>query len=178
MAWTSNQPFGNFSLPLNSSSAAPWLPLNANFAKNNVQRAVEQIARAQQLIAFRKSHFAPNRIEKHGNYLFHYIFEGELVLERYFSSSMYIHRERSKVSGVVDESGQVSAGDENGEKVTSRARYVLFANFGRESKVKDLRDKFHSGSIKVSSNLKRVRDFLYIKNLRLDPGEAIIAQVE
>lgn len=191
MAWSSNQPYGNFSSHPNgtttSQMAAPWLPLNTNFAKVNVQRGLEQIARTQQLINFRKANFKPNSIEKHGNYLFHYIFEGELVLERYFSRVVNSFRPRSDTNhfkGSDDDSSKNSRQDTGDQdtssegKVTSRARYVLFANFGRDPKVKDLRDKFHSGTIKVTSNLKRIRDFLYIKNLRLDSGEAIIAQVE
>ena len=48
----------------------------------------------------------------------------------------------------------------------------------QQSRIKDLRDKFHSGSIKVTSNPRRIRDFLYFRSLKLDPGEALIAQVE
>lgn len=153
-------PSGNFS-PWNTT--LPWLPSNADYAKNNVQRQAESIARLSQLIAFRRNHFVSSSVAKHGNYLFHYIHGGEIVLERYFNYA----RNNAPAD---DSSNEVPA--------VQRARYVLFANLGKEVKVKDMRDKFHLGTIKVTTNAKRMRDFLYFKSLKLDPGEAIIAQVE
>lgn len=72
-----------------------------------------------------------------------------------------------------------SSSNRDEETEVVRSRYVLFANLASSTvRIKDLRDKFHSGSIKVTSNPRRIRDFLYFRSLKLDPGEALIAQVE
>lgn len=84
----------------------------------------------------------------------------------------------SSISSPLSSSSLSSDTDEDGETVV-RSRFVLFANLASSTvRIKDLRDKFHSGSIKVTSNPRRIRDFLYFRSLKLDPGEALIAQVE
>ena len=64
--------------------------------------------------------------------------------------------------------------------LVTRSRFVLFASFSPagSGRGRDVRDKFHVGTIRVASNLRRMKDFLYFRSLKLDPGEAIIAQVE
>lgn len=353
MAWNPS-PNGNFSSGVNStgtssssgSSAAshhvkPWIPLNNNFMQINVQKSWESIIRLEQLINFRLSHFSPDPNEKHGNYLFHYINHGEIVMERYFSSrgnfnshhtaplqdfslnsivsnspeqpnniniggnlirmkrlteddedhlvmsipdqdeetsssrsnSSSIKRrgKRRMMNKRSDETKRIrrmnrgikkkretelkedetTSGDSNGNKRTissssgdirhllleetlspssesslpsssaslvssahpadaddgrsddfrlsragnealisverplelvTRTRYVLFASFASPAagspRVRDVRDKFHTGTIRVASTPRRMKEFLYFRSLKLDPGEAMIAQVE
>jgi len=112
---------------------------------------MEAIKRFNQLTSFRTNNFDAENLGKHGNYLFHYIDDNEIVLERYF---------------------------DRGDPPDIRFRYVLFANFGSKPKVKDFSDKFHFSRIKISSNTKRAKEFLYMRSLRLDPGEAMIVEVE
>jgi len=199
MAWSALSPSGNFSPP---NTSLPWLPSNTDYTTKNVQRQSESVQRLIKLIQFRKQYFRSSTVEKHGNYLFHYIHGGELVLERYFNV------DQSKRTNNANKQDGDSGDDERGGATESRpqskriptnqakinefnlnskmetssniqrARYVLFANLGTELKVKDLRDKFHLGTILVTTQSKRMRDFLYFKSLRLDAGEAIIAQVE
>lgn len=276
----------------------------------NVDKRIDMVQRIQELTSFRRHNLTPDPGEKRGNYLFHYINDGQIVMERYFerkkrkrpeekededieddaasshspsssshssspSSSNKKKRSATSFSSESDnkkkklENGdqesknrdegiqqEVKEGQESdaqqeeqiisegknllkpfftslrasaegtsgrkreGSEVTfstsvtrqtttqtttqttsqtttsihevraealklgrgsfslSRSRFVLFANLGHTPRVKDLRDKFHLGSIKVTSNPKRIRDFLYFRSLKLDPGEAIIAQVE
>lgn len=189
LAWASVPPSGNFS---STNATAPWLPLNRNYLKNSIARKSETISRIQSLIHFRQQHFRSEAIEKHGNYLFHYINGGEIVLERYFTN------ERARKSdGNQDNPNRIKNNndviDENSDEsramsrssdaqrlpvASTRSRYVLFANLAKSPKSKDLRDKFHSGTILVTTSAKRMRDFLIFRSLKLDPGEAIIAQVE
>ena len=195
MAWSSLAPSGNFSPP---NTSLPWLPSNTDFTTKNVQRQSECVQRLIKLIQFRKQYFRSSTVEKHGNYLFHYIHGGELVLERYFNVDQSKRGNNGNNQQGGDTSGDDGGGTSGSRQRTNqakinefnlnskmetssniqRARYVLFANLGTELKVKDLRDKFHLGTILVTSQSKRMRDFLYFKSLRLDAGEAIIAQVE
>lgn len=213
---------GNFSSGSNAS--IPWLPVNNNYLTNNVQRQQEVILRLQQLTSFRRNNFASESGARTGeggagvsgirtgNYLFHYIHDGEIVLERYFermtelgsqqamtmrlmdaekrftrrSSRSLRHRGHMLTRSLVtpttrqrsERSSLLSDPRSEVELFLVRRRFVLFANLATKARVKDLRDKFHLGSIKVTSIQKRMRDFLYFRSLKLDPGEAIIAQVE
>lgn len=186
----------------------PWIPVNNNYLTNNVQRQSEVILRLQQLTSFRRNNFVPDPAAKAGNYLFHYVHDGEIVLERYFTrvnefdllNAMKLilsegdHRSRRSPSpppfslsrtgvrcaecgGTTTRRRRRAAADDTAPQLM-RYRFVLFANLAATARVRDLRDKFHLGSIKVTSIPKRMRDFLYFRSLKLDPGEAIIAQVE
>lgn len=147
MQWASNLN-ANFTL---SNTTLPWLPVHPNYTQTNVEKQMETIKRFNQLTSFRRNNFDSQNLGKHGNYLFHYIDDNEIVLERYF---------------------------DRGNPPETRFRYVLFANFGRKAKVKDFSDKFHFSRIKLSSSTKRAKEFLYMRSLRLDPGEAMIVEVE
>lgn len=121
------------------------------------------------LIHFRLDHFFSEQIEidavtkenrirlanSDTNYLFHYIDHSIVVLERYFDRTTEL----------------------NNEPLT-RYRYVLFANLGLESQVKDFADKFHFSITKLATNMNRTSEFLIMRQLKLDPGEAMIATVE
>lgn len=292
MPWSPTNSHGNSNQSTSSSFTVTWVPFVVNGV--NVERSTEAIRRFQHLTTFRRYNFISHSVEKYGNYLFHYINDGEIVLERYFSkksaptshlqfthspdnsvhmsspvssasqlntqdasSSSSLHsshfssstsiksidssstrskrsnsqliqspdsldtitpsthketiftktrdkvypfkvqitpstdtpgefilvnmnRSRDNISYVSSSNRSVrspnSLLDDN--QVLIRSRFVLFANLAKAQRVRDFRDKFHSGSIQVTSNPKRMRDFLYLRSLKLDPGEAIIAQVE
>ena len=78
MLWASGKN-GNFS---RSSESICWMPVNANYLTNNVQRQSEVILRLQQLTSFRRNNLAVDRepAATAANYLFHYVHGGELVL--------------------------------------------------------------------------------------------------
>ena len=263
MPWTS-EVNGGFC----SNISSPWMPMNVLINSSiSVEKRQGMLQRIQELTSFRRHNLTPEAGEKRGNYLFHYINDGQIVMERYFERKVSkrkqdsassnkkkrsatlqesmssqekedsknqdeqkrrseikqevkeeesvdnLHKEdsmkRSSISGKgsVSEEGTSSTEVSSTEHPTSktevkthevraealksindssssrsttlsRFRYVVFANLGSTPKLKDLRDKFHLGSIKVTSNPKRMRDFLYFRSLKLDPGEAIIAQVE
>jgi hypothetical protein len=147
MQWTSNLN-ANFT---QSNTTIPWLPVHPNYTQINVMKQIESIKRFNKLNWFRSENFDAENLGKHGNYLFHYIDDNEIVLERYF---------------------------DRGNPPDMRFRYVLFANFGRKAKVKDFSDKFHFSRIKISSDPKRAKEFVYMRSLRLEPGEAMIVEVE
>lgn len=170
----------------NTNQNAPWLPLSIEqLTHRNTEKLQEQIQRIQHLLQFRKQylmainwnlnanenvhyhkpandnaqqhHLTSNTFQNNDlnqaksvyqTYLFHYVNNGELVFERYYH---------------------------NGK---SKRRYVLFANLSNFSRMNDFSDKFYFGTIKVASNIKRLRDFLYLNSLHLDSGEAIIATIE
>jgi len=294
MAWTSDRNAG-----FCNNITTPWMPMNVLSESNfsiNVEKRQAMVQRVQELTSFRRHNLTPDPEEKRGNYLFHYINDGQIVMERYFerrkrleealqdngsnkkkrsatysasafSSSETSRKEKNKKNEGEERTGEAIEQEvketaiesdphphprkkevkqrsikEIGRKsldshkrsltkarfeaslkevslqpdtpitpainsmiprqleeeanetqvlpsalklvgrqsssFVSRSRFVLFANLGQTARVKDLRDKFHSGSIKVTSNPKRIRDFLYFRSLKLDPGEAIIAQVE
>lgn len=305
MPWTSEV---NGGFCRNTTTA--WMPMNVLINSSiNVDKRIDMVQRIQELTSFRRHNLTPDPGEKRGNYLFHYINDGQIVMERYFerkkrkrpeekedeedidddaassshspspshspssshssspssspsSSSNKKKRSATSFSSESDNAKKLEDGDQEsknrdegiqqevkegqesdpqqeeqiisegknllkpfftslrasaegtsgrkreGSQVTSstsvtrqtttsihevraealkrgrgsfslsRSRFVLFANLGHTPRVKDLRDKFHLGSIKVTSNPKRIRDFLYFRSLKLDPGEAIIAQVE
>ena len=150
MQWTDGLN-ANFS---QSNTTKPWLPIHPNYTQINVLKQNESIKRLNELVAFRANNFDVQHLGKHGNYLFHYIDDNLIVLERYF--------DRGTDPAEPD----------------LRFRYVLFANFGTKPKVKDFSDKFHFSRIKISSSAKRQTEFLYMKSLRLDAGEAMIVEVE
>jgi len=157
MQWASNLN-ANFTL---SNTTLPWMPIHPNFTQVNVvKQMATTISTFNQLTSLRVNNFDTQNLGKHGNYLFHYIDDNEVVLERYFDKE-----EEQSMSLTSAES-------------IRRFRYVLFANFGNRPKVKDFSDKFHFSRIKISSNPKRAKEFLYMRSLRLEPGEAMIVQVE
>ena len=80
--------------------------------------------------------------------MFHYVNNGVIIFERYYH---------------------------NGK---TKRRYVLFANLSNVTRVNDVSDKFYFGTIKVASNVKRLRDFLYLNSLLLESAEALIAHIE
>ncbi|CAG2165215.1 unnamed protein product [Oppiella nova] len=147
MQWMSNLN-ANFS---QSNTTKPWLPIHPNYIEINVLKQNESIKRFNELMAFRADHFEVEDMGKHGNYLFHYIDDNQIVFERYF---------------------------DRGDPPDIRFRYVLFANFGPKPKVRDFSDKFHLSRIKISSYKKREKEFLYMRSLRLDAGEALIVEVD
>ena len=282
MPWTSGVN-GGFC----SNTTTAWMPMNVLINSSiNVDKRIDMVQRIQELTSFRRHNLTPDPGEKRGNYLFHYINDGQIVMERYFerkkrkrpeekedediedhatSSSKKKRsatseesnntrkklknedqesknrdkgiqqevkegqesdlkqeeqsiregknllkpsitsrqasvegtsgrREPSEVTSLIEVTRQTTtsiqhevraealklkrSSSRRGSFSLSRSRFVLFANLGHTPRVKDLRDKFHLGSIKVTSNPKRIRDFLYFRSLKLDPGEAIIAQVE
>ncbi|XP_054169112.1 alpha-glucosidase-like [Oppia nitens] len=147
MPWMSTL-YANFT---QSNTSRPWLPIHPNYTQINVLKQNESIKRFNELLAFRSDYFEIEEMGKHGNYLFHYIDDNQLVLERYF---------------------------DRGDPPDTRFRYILFANFGLKPKIKDFSDKFHFSRIKISSVRNREKEFLYMKFLRLDAGEAIIVEVD
>lgn len=146
MQWTDN-----FNANFTWNHSSPWIPIHPNYTTFNVEKQNERIRRFNQLVLFRNNNLELDNVGKHGNYLFHYIDDNEIVLERYF---------------------------DRGNQAEIRFRYVLFANFGKSSKTKDFSEKFRNSFIRISSNSNRSREFLYFKSLRLDPGEALIVEVE
>lgn len=230
MAWTSGMN-GGFSS--SNRTTTVWMPMKSLASKTNVENASEMIRRVQELTSFRRHNLTPSAKDNRANYLFHYIHDGQIVMERYFSplsnpvirddvsrrrkrrwreSKETAKRTDNLLSTLLSEQREVQESNDdikslildrnsrrsrgasrmtNGspreegdgsQSSTSfnsiRRRFVLFANLSKTPRVKDLRDKFHLGSIRVTSNPKRMRDFLYFRSLKLDPGEAIIAQVE
>lgn len=155
---------------------APWLPISIDqLIHRNTEKLQEQIQRTQHLLQFRKQYLAvmdwnlhahenvhqhqpagsglqtpnPNQAKSvHQTYLFHYVSNGEIVFERYYH---------------------------NGK---SKRRYVLFANLSNVTRRDDFSDKFYFGTIKVASDVRRLRDFLYLNSLQLESGEALIAHIE
>jgi len=155
---------GNNIPPALTPEVRPWLPMHPDASgRLNVQKQQENVIKLRQLLAFRRQHLLANWTEEyslnrslvpadllvtHQEYLFHYVNQGQLVFER--------HLRESKV----------------------RKRFVLFANLCNCSRQSDFSEKFYFGSIKLASNIKRLRDFLYLNALQLDAGEALIAQIE
>ena len=198
MLWASGRN-GNFS---RSSESTAWMPVNSNYLTNNVQRQSEVILRFQQLTSFRRNNFVSDSDVKAANYLFHYVHEGEIVLERYFTRVGQLEDLSAMKLTLAPEDGRsrrslaagrspsppplpppwlrprASRAADKSARPTVRHRFVLFANLASTARTRDFRDKFHLGSIKVTSVPKRMRDFLYFRSLKLDAGEAIIAQVE
>ena len=60
----------------------------------------------------------------------------------------------------------------------TRHRYVVFANLGNQTVVKDFSDKFHFSITQLATNVNRTNEFLIMRTLKLDPGEALIVTVE
>ena len=161
---------------------APWLPISIDqLVHRNTEKLQEQIQRIQHLLQFRKQslsimdwnlnnnivnenvhhHQPANQLSNsfqnqnsnqaksvHQTYLFHYVNNGEIVFERYYH---------------------------NGK---TKRRFVLFANLSNVTRMNDFSEFFNFGTIKVASNIKRLRDFLYINSLQLESGEALIALIE
>ena len=163
----------------NGRTNAPWLPISIDqLVHRNTEKLQEQIQRVQHLLQFRKQYLAvmdwnlhasenvhqhqpaggaaagfqsPNSNQAksvYQTYLFHYVSNGEIVFERYHH---------------------------NGK---SKRRYVLFANLSNVTRKDDFSDKFYFGTIKVASDVRRLRDFLYLNSLQLESGEALIAHIE
>jgi glycosidase len=159
-----------------SQSTQSWLPQHPDaLTQLNVQKQQEGIIKLRQLLLFRRQHLIANRsssltattttahtatavssagsvadsrLVMHQEYLFHYVNQGLLVFERHLRHSNH------------------------------RKRFVLFANLANESRQTDFSEKFYFGTIKLASNLKRLRDFLFLNALHLEAGEALIAQIE
>lgn len=166
-----------------NQNAAPWLPISIDqLVHRNTEKLQEQIQRVQHLLQFRKQylsvmnwnlhsfenvhHHQPatgnsqlinsfqnnpdsNQAKSvHQTYMFHYVNNGVIIFERYYH---------------------------NGK---TKRRYVLFANLSNVTRVNDVSDKFYFGTIKVASNVKRLRDFLYLNSLLLESAEALIAHIE
>lgn len=202
MAWSSRGLYANFTQSPNeefisnkdesgkpehanrpTNPNAPWLPISIDqLIHRNTEKLQEQIQRIQHLLQFRKQYLAiidwnlqsaaenvhqhqpagagqpatnglqssnPNQAKSvYQTYLFHYVSSGELVFERYYH---------------------------NGK---SKRRYVLFANLSNVTRRDDFSDKFYFGTIKVASDIRRLRDFLYLNSLQLESGEALIAHIE
>lgn len=164
---------------------APWLPISIDqLVHRNTEKLQEQIQRIQHLLQFRKQYLAvmdwnlhsAENVHRHQpagsdagqpatnaglqnanptqaksvyqTYLFHYVSNGEIVFERYYH---------------------------NGK---SKRRYVLFANLSNVTRRDDFSDKFYFGTIKMASDIRRLRDFLYLNSLQLESGEALIAHIE
>lgn len=105
---------------------------------------------------------------QHTNYLFHYIDQTVVVLEQYF--------DRFNPSNTGNFAHQTF--DETDLFSKKRFRYVVFVNLGNETVVKDFSDKFHFSLTQLATNVNRTSEFLIMKTLRLDSGEAMIATVE
>lgn len=164
----------------NGRPNAPWLPISTDqLVRPDTEKLQEQIQRIQHLLQFRKQYlavmdwnlYAAENVHQHQpaaatgttasgsqssnqaksvyqTYLFHYVSNGEIVFERYYH---------------------------NGK---SKRRYVLFANLSNVTRKDDFSDKFYFGTIKVASDVRRLRDFLYLNSLQLESGEALIAHIE
>jgi hypothetical protein len=94
--------------------------------------------------------FRRRYLNAYSNYLFHYVNGGQIVIERF----------------------------SNRFGANLPVRFVLFANLGQTEKESDFSDKFQFGSIRLSTNPKRIQDFLYLRSLKLEAGEAIITKIE
>ncbi|KAH9526573.1 hypothetical protein DERF_000648 [Dermatophagoides farinae] len=209
MAWSSESPNGNFSLPNVSTSS--WLPIHPDYTHINVEKRSEMVKIVAELINFRldflyiddletkslnqnqqfstssnnqnnkknlltkesKSSILNHRI----NYLFHYIDQTTIVLEQYFDR---INPSKSSTMiTTVDNHHRLMAGDDiDVLSKYKRYRYVVFANLGNETIVRDFSDKFHFSIIQMATNINRTSEFLIMKSLQLDPGEAMIVTVE
>lgn len=182
MAWTPVSPNGNFSLP-NVTSSQLWMPVHPDYPQINVERRADMVKIVSDLVHFRLDHLysdnlgtatttkttgngqlvatgsqlhpTPQSVQPF-NYLFHYIDPSVVVLEQYFD----------RLDGL------------NPPGAFTRSRYVLFVNLGNETVVKDFSDKFHFSLTQLATNVNRTSEFLIMKALRLDPGEAMIATVE
>ena len=192
MPWSSELPTGNFS-PTNltpSSTSSSWLPIHPDYQQINVEKRSEWLKIFGELINFRLdflynddtewlnqndhqqtlslSGLTPNLPQKGSkssrkspqnqlNYLFHYIDHTIIVLEQYFDRQI-----NTKLSS----------------KDRIRYRYVLFANLGNQTVIKDFSDKFRFSRTQLATNINRTQEFLIMNALRLDPGEALIVTVE
>ncbi|KAH9423359.1 hypothetical protein DERP_003638 [Dermatophagoides pteronyssinus] len=179
MPWSSELPTGNFS-PTNltpSSTSSSWLPIHPDYQQINVEKRSEWLKIFGELINFRLDFLyndyydtacglSPNLPSRKSsrkspqnqlNYLFHYIDHTIIVLEQYFDRQI-----NTKLSS----------------KDRIRYRYVLFANLGNQTVIKDFSDKFRFSRTQLATNINRTQEFLIMNALRLDPGEALIVTVE
>nr|XP_027194421.1 uncharacterized protein LOC113789126 [Dermatophagoides pteronyssinus] len=193
MPWSSELPTGNFSptnLTPSSTTSSSWLPIYPDYQQINVEKRSEWLKIFGELINFRLdflyndddstwlnqndhqqtslSGLTPNLPQKGSksshksvqnqlNYLFHYIDHTIIVLEQYFDRQI-----NTKLSS----------------KDRIRYRYVLFANLGNQTVIKDFSDKFRFSRTQLATNINRTQEFLIMNALRLDPGEALIVTVE
>lgn len=168
MSWSSVSPNGNFSQS-NVTSNQLWLPAHHDYSHINVEKRTEMVKTVSDLIHFRLDHLFGEQLDQNNggqqdsaqrintkdiNYLFHYIDDSIVVLERYFDRYSTVYNE------------------------LVRSRYVLFANFGTETVVKDFADKFHYSLTQLATNMNRTSQFLIMRTLKLDSGEAIIVTVQ
>ncbi|UXI17480.1 C-1-tetrahydrofolate synthase [Sarcoptes scabiei] len=133
----------------------------------------------------KQSNHQSNSLMESNNFLFHYIDKSIVVFEQYIDHLVDIdsldeeHRQRSSSLSSTSTSLLSSSSSMSlSEKTLIRQRYVLFVNLGNESVWEDFSDKFYYSEIKLATNFNRTKEFLIMKSLRLDPGEAMIVTVE
>lgn len=136
-------------------------------SKNSNQPMVEK---SKLLAANNRTNKQSYQIQ-HTNYLFHYIDQTVVVLEQYFDR----FNPSSNTGNFAHQTGHYVETDLPSKK---RFRYVVFVNLGNETVVKDFSDKFHFSLTQLATNVNRTSEFLIMKTLRLDSGEAMIATVE
>ncbi|KAI2801467.1 hypothetical protein BLOT_011019 [Blomia tropicalis] len=201
MAWSSISPNGNFSM-INVSIVQLWMPAHSDYSTINVEKRSEWVKAMSDLNHFRLDHLYSD-VQSDGrplplneiNYLFHYIDDSVVVLEQHFDrrlpdaqlSNSFITESISITSAASSSSSQSEV---NRMAMTStlsepiiaipkkRYRYVLFANLGNQTVVRDFSDKFHFSITQLATNTNRTSEFLMMRTLQLEPGEAMIATVE
>ena len=196
MAWSSISPNGNFSL-INVSHSQLWMPVHEHYTVKNVEKRADWVKIVSDLNHFRLDHLYSDAqpggkpLPSEINYLFHYIDDSIVVLEQHFdrrnhqvsasaalTSSSPITSPSMVMDEYIDGEPLISSLTSPAQSPTTRHRYVLFANFGNESLVKDFSDKFHFSMTRLATNSNRTSEFLIMRTLKLDPGEAMIATVE
>ncbi|KAH9406662.1 hypothetical protein TYRP_013645 [Tyrophagus putrescentiae] len=190
MPWSSHSPNGNFSL-LNISNPALWMPVHPDYARVNVEKRQSWVKLISDLHHFRLDHLysdvqpSGRPLPSSTNYLFHYIDSSIVVVEQHFdrrstspSSSPGVGGQ--PVGGTVHQEDFDSLVSQSVPAVppSTRYRYVLFVNLGNETLIKDFSDKFYFSMTQLATNANRTSEFLIMKALKLDPGEAMIATVE
>lgn len=182
MTWSSHSPNGNFSL-VNMSNPTLWMPVHSDYARVNVEKRQSWVKIISDLHHFRLDHLYSD-VQPSGrplppsiNYLFHYIDASIVVMETHFD------RRNAAANQVPSASQQkdfpsVSHSASSPVPPSTRYRYVLFANLGNETLIKDFSDKFYFSMTLLATNANRTSQFLIMKALKLDPGEAMIATVE
>lgn len=180
MTWSSHSPNGNFSL-LNTSDASLWMPVHSDYARVNVEKRQSWVKVISDLHHFRLDHLYSD-VQPSGrplppsiNYLFHYIDASIVVMETHFDRRNPGANQLPSASQRED-----SLSDSSSAPVppSTQYRYVLFANLGNETLIKDFSDKFYFSMTQLATNANRTSQFLIMKALKLDPGEAMIATVE
>lgn len=165
------------------------MAVNPDYSRVNVDKRSDWVKTVSDLNHFRLDHLfcdvhpGGRPLTTQINYLFHYIDHSIVVLEQHFDRRNHFSADSpvSSTSGSSFEDDTLEnspKGHLEDQPQSTRYRYVLFANLGNETLVKDFSDKFHFSMTQLATNVNRTAEFLIMKSLKLDPGEAMIATVE